>query len=324
MPEAARLCNQADPVIRWAPAIISPFICLKASVCLRAKLGEVPVRNETLFGEQDGLEMNEEGVGSWTAEKYRQFQLYAHQFTQGMKGKWKSLMYLDLYAGSGQSRIPETNEIFLGSPLIALSLDVQFDQYVFCEKDKAKLAALRERVSRKFPQANVAFVQGDCDDPSFHVGDAIPKRALTLCFVDPYSIDIHFNTISSLAQGRSIDFLCLLASRMDAGRNPHNYPKEECKKIDLLLGSETWRDDWEKYRSGFAREPNLGDFICVQFSRKMEGLGYLPTELYEMRPIKAGGRLIYHLALFSKSTKAKHFWQQASKYSQPQGDLSFE
>jgi three-Cys-motif partner protein len=116
---------------------------------LRAKLGEVPVRNETLFGEQDGLEMNEEGVGSWTAEKYRQFQLYAHQFTQGMKGKWKSLMYLDLYAGSGQRRIPETNEIFLGSPLIALSLDVQFDQYVFCEKDKAKLAALRERVSRK-------------------------------------------------------------------------------------------------------------------------------------------------------------------------------
>jgi len=58
------------------------------------------VKNETLFGEQDGLEMNDEGVGSWTAEKYRQFQLYAHQFTQGMKGKWKSLAYLDLYAGS--------------------------------------------------------------------------------------------------------------------------------------------------------------------------------------------------------------------------------
>jgi three-Cys-motif partner protein len=280
------------------------------------------VKNETLFGEQDGLEMNDEGVGSWTAEKYRQFQLYAHQFTQGMKGKWKSLAYLDLYAGSGQSRIPDTNEILLGSPLIALSLDVQFDHYVFCEKNQKRLEALQKRVAKRFPRAKVKYIYGDCDDPSFQIGDAIPKNALTLCFVDPYSIGIHFSTIFSLSQCRKIDFLCLLASRMDAGRNPHNYPKEECKKVDILLGSETWREDWEKSKEGLVREPNLGDFICREFSRKMEGLGYLPTELHEMRPIKDdGGRVLYHLALFSKSEKAKHFWEQASKYSNPQRDL---
>jgi hypothetical protein len=258
------------------------------------------VKNETLFGEQDGLEMNEEGVGSWTAEKYRQFQLYAHQFTRGMKGKWKSLAYLDLYAGSGQSRLPETNEIFLGSPL---------------------LHALESRVKRRFPDANVKFVCGDCDDPSFQLGDAIPNGALTLCFVDPYSIDIHFTTIRSLAHGRKIDFLCLLASRMDAGRNPHNYTKEECKKVDLLLDSDTWREDWEKQKSGLAREPNLGDFIRKEFSRKMESLGYLPTEPYEMRPIKNDKGVIYHLAVFSKDKTAKRYWQQASKYSDPQRDL---
>src|ERR1035437_1117031 len=184
------------------------------------------VKNETLFGEQDGLEMNEEGVGSWTAEKYRQFQLYAHQFTQGMKGKWGSLAYLDLYAGSGQSRVPGTNEILLGSPLIALSLDVQFNQYVFCEMDQAKLSALKQRVKQRFPSANVEYANGDCDDPSFHLGEKIPKGALTLCFVDPYRLDIQFNTLRSLARNRSMDFLCLLASRMDAGRNPHNYTKE--------------------------------------------------------------------------------------------------
>ena len=302
--------------------VISLFFCPSDEVCFKHLEGGMYVKNETLFGEQDGLEMNEEGVGSWTAEKYRQFQLYAHQFTQGMKGKWKSLAYLDLYAGSGHSRVPETNEILLGSPLIALSLDVQFDRYVFCERDEAKLHALESRVKQRFPDASVKFVWGDCDDPSFQLGNAIPNGALTLCFVDPYRLDIRFRTLSQLAANRSIDFLCLLASRMDAGRNPHNYPKEECKKVDLLLDSETWRDDWEKYRSGFAREPNLGDFICVAFSRKMESLGYLPTELHEMRPIKTdGGVLIYHLALFAKHPKAKHFWQQASKYSNPQRDL---
>jgi len=242
-----------------------------------------------------------------------------HLFTKGMKGKWSSLTYLELYAGAGQSRIEGSKAILLGSPLIALSLNVQFDHYVFCEKDQAKLDALRMRVDKRFPQADVTLVHGDCDDPSFRIGQAIPKRALTLCFVDPYGIDIHFSTIRSLAQGRSIDFLCLLASRMDAGRNPHNYPKEECKKIDLLLGSETWRDDWDKYKAGQAREPNLGDFICIEFSSRMEGLGYLHTELHEMRPIKTdGGVLIYHLALFSKSPIARRFWEQASTYSQPQ------
>jgi hypothetical protein len=61
---------------------------------------------------------------------------------------------------------------------------------------------------------------------------------------------------------------------------------------------------------------------CREFSLKMETLGYLPTELHEMRTIKTdGGVVIYHLALFSKSTVAKRFWQQASTYSQPQRNL---
>ena len=130
--------------------------------------------NQTLYGIEDDLVMNED-VGTWTAEKYRQLQLYAHQFTRSMKGKWKSLTYLDLYAGAGQSRVSVTREILLGSPLIALSLDVQFDQYVFCEKHTAKLLALEQRVKENFSNANVQFVKGDCDDPAFQLGESGPR-----------------------------------------------------------------------------------------------------------------------------------------------------
>jgi hypothetical protein len=111
---------------------------------------------------------------------------------------------------------------------------------------------------------------------------------------------------------------------MDAGRNPHNYTKEECKKVDLLLDSETWRDDWEKYKTGFAKEPNLGDFIRIAFSKRMESIGFLPTPLHEMRPIKLdNGNTIYHLALYSKNAKAKDFWEKASKSSTSQRPLFF-
>src|SRR6185312_12206221 len=104
----------------------------------------------------------------------------------------------------------------LGSPLIALSLDVPFDRYVFCEKDSERLSALTQRVKKNFPGVNAQFIGGDCDDPAFQLGNVIPQRSLTLCFVDPYKLDIKFRTLRSLAQNRKIDFLCLLASRMDA------------------------------------------------------------------------------------------------------------
>jgi hypothetical protein len=44
------------------------------------------MRNETLYGIEDGLLMNEE-VGAWSPDKYKLLQLYAHLFTSGMHGK---------------------------------------------------------------------------------------------------------------------------------------------------------------------------------------------------------------------------------------------
>jgi len=282
------------------------------------------LENKTLYGTEDGLIVNED-VGSWSPDKYGQIRLYSQIFTSGMKNRWSNLTYLDLYAGAGQSRVKGTNELLLGSPLIALSVDHQFGHYIFCEKNPAKLSALKDRVITRFPEANVTYIEGDSDDPTFDIGSFIPSGSLTLCLVDPYSIDIRFETIRSLAKDRKIDFLCLLASRMDAGRNPHNYPKEECKKVDLLLDSATWRVDWERHKAGQAREPNLGDFICEEFSRKMETLGYLPTPLHEMRPIKLdNGNTIYHLALYARHPKAKEFWMKASTSADPQKDLPFE
>jgi len=276
------------------------------------------MRNETLHGVDDGLFMNEQGVGAWSTDKYALIRLYAHLFTSGMKGKWPNLVYVDLYSGAGQSRIDGSNEILLGSPLIALSIDIPFDQYIFCDSNRAALDALKSRVASRFPTAQATYLLGDCNDTWQQIVDLIPSRCLCLCFVDPYDLSIHFDTLRRLSEGRNMDFLCLLASRTDAGRNRANYTTEESTKVDLFLGSRDWRAEKD---SPFVLKQNFGDYLCSKFAERMETLGYLPSPNHEMRTIKDANRALYRLALFARHETAKRFWNQVLKYSIPQRSL---
>jgi len=91
----------------------------------------------------DGLVTEE--IGDWGQEKYRLLSLYAQMFAASMKNKWNCRVYIDLFSGSGRSRIKGTNRIVAGSPLVTLGVDPTFDKYIFCEKDPDKLSALKTR-----------------------------------------------------------------------------------------------------------------------------------------------------------------------------------
>ena len=183
--------------------------------------------------------------------------------------------------------------ILLGSPLIALSLDFSSTDMSSVKRTKQMLAALKERVGKRFSQASAKFIHGDCDDPTFKIGGEIAKRALTLCFVDPYSIDIHFSTICSLSQGRKIDFLCLLASRMDAGAILIITRRMNAIRLIYCLAQKRGRRLEEVLRGSALDRP--GDFTCREFSRKMEGMGYLPTELYLLSRVSRASVQLYSL-----------------------------
>ena len=57
-------------------------------------------------------------VGSWSLMKYTYFGYYCDIFTTSMKYKWDNLIYIDLFAGSGFSRIKNSEKIVYASPLI--------------------------------------------------------------------------------------------------------------------------------------------------------------------------------------------------------------
>ena len=111
----------------------------------------------------------------------------------------------------------------IGSPLLALSLEHPFDRYIFCEQNPDCLAALRERVKRIAPLADVVFIEGSCDERVDEIRRAIPphspfRTVLSLCLVDPFDFGLKFEAIRRLSD-LLIDFLVLLAAQMDANRN---------------------------------------------------------------------------------------------------------
>jgi len=267
----------------------------------------------------DGLFTPE--VGNWADEKHAVVSLYAKLFSTGMKNKWHERVYIELYAGAGYNKIRESSRVIAGSPILALLLPDPFDKYIFCEADPRSLKALEERVKRAAPYANVAFIQGDCNQRIDNILAEIPQhstahRVLSLCFVDPYDIGIKFATLNRLSV-KFVDFLLLLALYMDAARNQDNYVREETVKIDEFLGRNDWREKWraaQKNGLPFAR------FLAEEFSLSMEGLQYQPQPFHKMKKIMFPDKNwpLYRLALFSRDSVAYSFWDEVLKYSTAQ------
>lgn len=275
--------------------------------------------------EDDGLPCPE--VGSWAETKYRLIGLYDQLFSTGMKNKWHRRVYIDLYAGAGYSRIKGTKRIIKGSPVLAVTVDDPFDKYIFCEESAELLAALRARVARLAPQAQVAYVEGSCDSRVEQIYQEIPKgsatnKVLSLCFVDPFDFGIKFETLRRLSTV-FVDFVVLLAIGMDANRNYDHYVDGNSTKIDEALGNSDWRERW---KAEGVRRGDFRRFLAAEFSRSMKSLGYLEQGLDRMKLVRSEERNLplYYLALFSRHPTALKFWEDVLKYGDDQRGFPFE
>lgn len=272
----------------------------------------------------DGLYYQHD-VGAWVEDKYRLVSLYETLFSTGMKRKWDTRIYIDLFSGSGLVRVRGTNRFFWGSPLFALQAKDPFDKYIFCESDAVALDALRSRVQTLFPQANVCFVHGDCNEKAEEICSKIPtpssgNKVLSFCFVDPFDLSVKFSTIRRIADG-FVDFLILLALGMDATRNRRHYLDPTNQKVDDFLGLPDWRDRWTEQIS--KNKISLPRFLAETYAKQMETLQYLPVAFHQMKQVRSDVKNLplYHLALFSRHKLAYKYWDDVLKYSASQMSL---
>jgi three-Cys-motif partner protein len=239
-----------------------------------------------------------------------------------MKNKWDKLIYIDLFSGCGYARVKGTECILKSSALIALSTTKRFDKYIFCEENEEKLSALKQRVDRDFPDANVEYVVGDSNKNVDKIISLTPAKSnesvLRFCFVDPFSLNLNFETIEKLSRTGKIDFLILLALLMDANRNFIYYIEENSKKIDKFIKDTEWR---KPFKDGQIRSTDFIKFLADKYDTNMKRLGYVePVEKHRVK-IDDKNIPLYYLAFYSKNPRGNDFFKKIEKGNSPQQTL---
>ena len=200
--------------------------------------------------------------GAWTQEKLEVLGRYLRAYTNALKNqKQFKRIYIDAFAGTGEVILPstdsehqdmfselldeETLDFLEGSARIALGTDPQFDKYVFIEKSPKradKLKCLRE----EFPELSEKIVIKNRDANTYlqDVCGSWPRDYRAVLFLDPFGMQVEWETIECIAATKAVDFWYLFpigaVSRLlvtdgvisDAWR----------KRLDVLFGEESWFD----------------------------------------------------------------------------------
>ncbi len=279
--------------------------------------------NPIIEVQKDGLFLPK--VGPWAEKKYNLVGGYCAIFATGIKNKFTNRVYIDLFAGAGHVQIKRKNKTIRSSPLIALSVPDPFTHYIFCEQDTDRMNALKERVKRNFPEKWGAthFIEGDSNQnisEIIKIISGLGPSTIHFCFVDPFSLNLHFNTIAELSRLGKIAFLILLALQMDANRNYIHYSEEENKKVDLFIGKANWRDPFKNFE--ISRNEFI-QYLAYTYDQNMKGLGYKVRKEGLKPRVDADeyNLALYYLAFYSKHNPGNKFFTEVQKYHIPQQKL---
>lgn len=265
--------------------------------------------------EDDGLIIPE--VGEWSRDKHYFLRRYIDAFTTAMRKKrWESLHYIDLFAGAGIERLNDSGQLEWGSALIAAQSPCCFDGLHLCELDPGKREALQARVT-KF-RRDVLVLQGDANEKAYEIIPRIPRRTLSLAFLDPYGLHLYYETLRVLADRRA-DLIIFFPDHMDALRNWKAYYLENPdSNLDRVLGpNASWREIRdEQPKSRWA------EALRKLYVEQIKKLGY---KHFHYERIPTDGRRLYLLIFCSKHEAGEKIWRGISS-SKPDGQrtLDFE
>jgi three-Cys-motif partner protein len=275
-----------------------------------------------LNGEADSLSMRLSG--SWARKKLDYLERYIDAFVVSMHDKpWRSMHYIDLFAGPGKCRDRRSGEIYLGSPLIALKATYPFTRYFFVDLDPDNIAVLHERCLASPLSDRIHYFAGDSNDVVDQIAErisAIDRKfiagrwsSLNLAFLDPQGMDLYWETVKTLAELRRMDLIIHYPQMGLTRYMPQACNTAEENKVDLFFGGREWREVYQEWRERTGLHRQLID----HYKEKLRGLGYEevirgdePEPL--MRNVARRAPL-YRLIFASKHPLGHDFWREVTK-----------
>lgn len=268
--------------------------------------------------EDDGLPMRPSG--GWAAAKLDYLARYINTFETSMRAKWPQRHYIDLMAGPGKNKVRGSEQVLLGSPLLALTTKFPFTRYYFVESSEANVAALQERCAALPNTADVKIKMGDCNVLVHEIVADVQQAgaSLNLAFLDPEGFELHWATVAKLASVRKMD---LIINYPQGGFNRfarQSLQKQEKTAIDDFFGDYQWRDIFRAQQHGTTSK-GLHRQLIDLYKRKLNQMGYVEVMggdeiLQTVEPLMRNSRQapLYRLLFASKHQLGLNFWKEVT------------
>lgn len=197
--------------------------------------------------------------GQHTELKLSVVEGYLKAYTQALRSKFRSLWYIDAFAGTGSWTTRTTvgptllspREVTLvdtrrGSAKIAIDVNPQFDLLVFIEKNPAFVSELN-LLAAKHAQRSIVVAQ---DDTNVALRSLVAnntwedKRAVV--FLDPYGMEVEWSTLEALASTKAVDvwFLFPLSGLFrQATRKLNDIDEHKRAALTRMFGSADWEEE---------------------------------------------------------------------------------
>lgn len=210
--------------------------------------------------------------GTWTEVKLAAISAYSRFFTSAIGSKF-DLWYVDPFAGTGErvetelagglldgTPMTEIERRYPGSASRALTLSPPFNHYRFGDTNRTHVLAL-EDLCAQFPLKDAlvisedanSFVQREFRSAFWTSGDFSIGSPRALVFLDPYGLEVKWETLRCLAECQKTD-VWFLANLGGAVRQLcHDHSKLDVSKRRALgeyFGTSDWEDEFYEVQKG--------------------------------------------------------------------------
>ena len=207
-----------------------------------------------------------------------------------MKDRNFHFAYIDAFAGTGyrayrQDADPnelmfpeiaeqEVQEFLEGSARIALQVEPRFQKYILIEKDDNRFAEL-QKLKDEFSSNNIDLIQSDANEYLKNLcgKNWIKYQRRAVLFLDPYGMEVEWDTIAAIANTQAIDLWILFPLGIAVNRllrKDGDVDPTVRHKLDRFFGTANWYDAFYETVSN----PTLfGEEMVTQKTSDFQSIG---------------------------------------------------